>query len=94
VFLRSFGSVLGKGSVVFMADNVYVAGVGGELVAEDGDVNTHKLRRLGDGSEFLVVKNYYTVDVLVDVLSPYAREFSSDNVWFGKYYWYVFYEVR
>lgn len=94
VFLRSYGSVLGKGSVLFMVDNVYVAGVGGELVAKGGEINTYKLRSLGDGSEFLVVKNYYSVDMLVDFLSPYAKEFSSDNVWFGKHYWYVFCELR
>lgn len=92
--LKSMGFVMVKGSVVFMADNVFVFGVGGELVRKNGDVDTYKLRRLNDGSEFLVVKNYYSREMLVDVLNPFAKELSSDNVWFGDCYWYVFFEFR
>jgi len=92
-FLSGFCSVLGSGSVVFLADNVFVAGVGGELVEKSGEVDTFKLRRLRGGSEFLVVKNYYSREELVDLLSPYARGLMSDNVWFGEDYWFVFFEV-
>jgi ubiquinone/menaquinone biosynthesis C-methylase UbiE len=91
-FLRGLRSVLGEGSVVFMADNVHVPSVGGEFVRRSCEIDSYRLRRLRSGREFLVVKNYYSVEMLVDVLSPFAREFSSDNVWFGDCYWYVFFE--
>jgi SAM-dependent methyltransferase len=93
-FLKSLVAVLRRGSIVFMADNVYVPGVGGELVRKSGDVDTYKLRRLRDGGEFLVVKNYYSAEMLADVLGSFARGFSLDgNVWFGDCYWYVFFEL-
>ncbi len=94
-FFEGLLSILGGGSRVFMADNVFVPGVGGELIKKVGDVDSYKLRRLGDGREFLVVKNYYSAAELGDVLSPFARDFSAEgNVWFGDCYWYAFFELR
>ncbi len=94
-FFEGLRSVLAGGSRVFLFDNVFVPGVGGELVRKTGDVDSYKLRRLGEGREFLVVKNYYSAAELVDVLGPFARDFSVEsNVWFGDCYWYAFFESR
>ncbi len=50
---------LGSGSVIFMADNIYIAGIGGELISKPGTEDTYKIRKLADGSKHEVLKNYY-----------------------------------
>jgi SAM-dependent methyltransferase len=50
-FLQGFHVRLGPGAIVFMADNVYVPGIGGELVTRPGIEDTFKLRELSDGAQ-------------------------------------------
>src|SRR4030095_4307148 len=49
-FLAEFHTRLVPGAVVFMADNVYSPGIGGELVERPGVADTFKMRTLSDGS--------------------------------------------
>lgn len=58
-FLLHWTSRLGPGATVFMVDNMYNAGVGGELVTKSGDNNTYKIRTLANGRAYEVLKNYY-----------------------------------
>jgi ubiquinone/menaquinone biosynthesis C-methylase UbiE len=92
-FLEGFHRVLRKGSAVFMADNVCVPGLGGELVRKPGDENTYKRRRLKDGSESLVLKNYFSEEELVEVFSRHVAGFGRENVSVGGCFWYVRYEL-
>ena len=48
---------VGHETIVFVADNVYVPGIGGELVRKSSSADTFKLRELGDGSKHEVLKN-------------------------------------
>ena len=48
-FLTQFHAKLGHGATVFMADNVYVPGVGGDLVPRPDSKDTYKRRRLASG---------------------------------------------
>lgn len=48
-FLDGFHKRVGPGARVFMADNVYVPGIGGELIVKPGTQDTFKLRTLADG---------------------------------------------
>lgn len=93
LFLKGFHRVLRNGSAIFMADNVYVPGVGGELVAKEGEEDTYKLRRLKDGSEIVVLKNYFSVGELIEIFSRHAEGFSKENVFYGSCFWYVTYEL-
>jgi len=93
-FLKSLNNVLRSGSKVFMADNVYVPGLGGKLITKEDDENTYKLRTLKDGSENLILKNYFSVDELIEIFNRYAEEFDRENVFYGDRYWYVIYELR
>jgi len=77
-----------------MADNVYVPGLGGKLITKEDDENTYKLRTLKDGSENLILKNYFSVDELIETFNRYAEEFDRENVFYGDRYWYVIYELR
>lgn len=89
-FLDGFHKRLGPGAVVFMADNVYVPGVGGKLITRPGIEDTFKLRKLPEGSEHEVLKNYYSADQLRSILSPLASEL---QVHVGKCFWWVSYTV-
>ena len=90
-FLTEFHRVLGKGSRVFIADNVYVQGIGGELDRREGDPNTYKIRSLKDGGVFTIVKNYFSVEDLGEIFRRHVEGFSEDNVRHGKCFWNVDY---
>jgi ubiquinone/menaquinone biosynthesis C-methylase UbiE len=91
LFFEDFHRVLQKGSKVFMADNV--AGNAEGLIVREGDSNTYQLREL-DGSKHLVLKNYFSVDDLMRIFGKYAKRFSRENVFYGRYFWYLFYELK
>ncbi len=87
-FLTGLGARLEPGSVVFMADNMYMPGVGGELVSTPGHPDTFKLRTLADGSQHLVLKNYYDEGQLRTLLNSYASDL---RVHMGTAYWWCSY---
>lgn len=93
-FLEEFHRVLQNRAKVFLADNVYVPRIGGRLVSKPGDENTYKLRRLENGSEHLVLKNYFKVQDLMNIFGNLARKFTRESVFYGSYYWYVVYEPQ
>jgi len=75
-------------------DNVYVRGVGGELLTQIGDENTYKVRKLKDGSKHLILKNYFSMDELTGLLGDHAPKIRVEDVHFGKCYWHVAYENK
>jgi SAM-dependent methyltransferase len=89
-FLRGFHRRLEPGAVVFMADNVYLPGVGGELVTRPGMQDTFKLRELSDGKKYEVLKNYYDAEQLRTILSPIS---TALNIQIGQHFWWVNYHV-
>jgi len=93
-FLETFHSVLQDKSRVFMADNVYVPGIGGQLVIKEGDENTYKLRTSGDGSKDLILKNYYQTGELTKIFSQYAKSFNDENVVCSNFFWFVVYDLK
>lgn len=89
-FLSGFHKRLGAGAIVFMADNVYMLGIGGELIIKPGVEDTFKLRYLSDASKYEIIKNYYTADHLNSILSPWS---SNLQVHVGNCFWWVSYSV-
>lgn len=89
-FLNGFHSRLGKGSLVFMADNTFEEGRGGEFVKVDGIADTFKIRKLPDGSRHKVLKNYYDKTSLRKIFSPLTSNLTIHE---GKWFWWVSYEV-
>lgn len=93
-FLKEFHRVLKPQAKIFIADNCYFSGIGGELVTKKDDINTYKLRKLKDNTKQLILKNYYSKNDLVDIFSKYASSFSKENIFYGKYAWCVFYKLQ
>jgi 2-polyprenyl-3-methyl-5-hydroxy-6-metoxy-1,4-benzoquinol methylase len=87
-FLEQLHGRLPGDAVVFLADNVFVPGVGGELVARPGCTDTFKHRTLKNGSQYEIVKNYYDADELQVLLQPWARDLRIDV---GTCYWQAVY---
>ncbi len=89
-FLTGFHEKLESGAVVFMNDNVFIPGIGGELITDDKTQDSYKLRTLSDGSRFEVLKNFYSAEELARIFQGIATKIDV-NV--GKYFWWISYEV-
>jgi SAM-dependent methyltransferase len=91
VFLDGLHARLEPGAIVYMADNVHVPGVGGELLPADESGDTYKLRRLSDGGRHRVLKNYYSAGELRQLLSPGAADLVVRT---GSWFWSATYRVE
>ena len=89
-FLEGFHNRLGSGALVFMCDNVFLPGVGGNLVTRSEGEDTFKVRELSDGSKHEVLKNYYDADQLRAILSPASSDL---HIHMGSCYWWVRYRT-
>lgn len=81
-FLASLHRRLAPGATVLLMDNLYVEGSSTPLGARDAEGDTYQCRRLGDGSETLVLKNFPTAEELASDLAPQTVRFEK-----LQYYW-------
>lgn len=89
-FLRQLHRKLSPGAAVFITDNCYVPGVGGQLVEKLGCQDTFKLRELSDGSQCEVLKNYYDSGQLHQIFAEFSSELRIN---IGDYFWWVSYRL-
>jgi SAM-dependent methyltransferase len=90
-FLAGLDRRLLAGARVVLLDNRFVEGSSTPVERRDGDGNTYQRRRLNDGSEHVVLKNF-----------PAEAELRADVAAFGRnvrftalrYYWLLSYEKR
>jgi demethylmenaquinone methyltransferase/2-methoxy-6-polyprenyl-1,4-benzoquinol methylase len=90
-FLASLHGCLESGARVVMLDNRYVPGSSTAIHSIDAEGNSYQLRRLGDGAEVRVLKNFPGEAELRARLSPHAAQFSYREF---EYYWLVEYRLR
>ncbi|MGA7985341.1 MAG: class I SAM-dependent methyltransferase, partial [Burkholderiales bacterium] len=91
VFLISLDQRLLVGAKVVLLDNLFVEGNSTPIANDDADGNTYQRRRLNDGSEHIVLKNYPSeAELCADVAS------FGENVSFTalEYYWLLSYDKR
>lgn len=90
-FLERLHALLEPGALVLCLDNTFVAGQSTPITRTDGDGNTFQTRRLENGNEFEVLKNYPTEDELRAAVGS-----AADNVevkWL-QHYWVLSYRIR
>ena len=87
-FLNCFHQKLLPGSTIYIADNNYIEGAGGVFVHTPGDMNTYKIRTISDGSEYEILKNYYTEDELREIFKTHSHDIEFRS---GKFYWRIKY---
>jgi SAM-dependent methyltransferase len=93
-FLEGLHGALVPKSTLFFADNVFVPRLGEELVSRGEDKNSYKLRKLRDGSQHLVLKNYFSKEELEGVFGALAGvDLESLDVFHGERYWHVRYQL-
>jgi SAM-dependent methyltransferase len=76
------------GSIVYLADSVYMPGLGGELLPADRSGDTYKLRRLADGGRHRLLKNYFSERELSELLAPGTSDLTirtATNFWSARY---------
>ncbi len=78
---------LRKNGLIWMIDNNPPAeGPQTNIIRTDKHGNSFKIRRLQNGTEFVILKNYFTRDQLQSILAPC---FSIKRLDYGTYYWSV-----
>jgi SAM-dependent methyltransferase len=90
-FLHGLHGRVGPGSPVFMADNVYLEGLGGTLIKKPGSPDTCKLRQLKDGTTHEIVKNYYAAAELKNIFKDFADEL---HIEIGQCFWWLKYRTK
>ena len=89
-FIRSLHGALRKGALVVLLDNRYVEGSSTPIFHVDGDGNTYQRRRLDDGSEHVVLKNFPTRDELASDIGEHGSALAYTAY---DYYWLLEYKV-
>jgi len=89
-FLRSLHSRLARGARVVLFDNRYVEGAMHAIAETDPEGNTYQRRRLADGSENRVLKNFPSEDDLRRVLTGVASTVRYTPL---HYYWLLDYRL-
>lgn len=90
-FLDCFHSRLSPGARVVFVDNNYVEGSSTPISRQDCDGNTFQKRKLEDGSEFEVLKNFPTETELRASVNELADDIEVTRL---QYYWCLRYTLR
>lgn len=90
-FLYQLHRRLGNGARMMFLDNRFVEGSSTRISRIDRGGNTYQRRRLEDGTEFEVLKNFPKVDEIKEILRRAGAK--NVNVVKLKYYWYATYLV-
>ncbi len=90
LFINALHSKLDDHAPVVLIDNRYVEGNSLPVSRHDAEGNTYQMRRLVDGSEYEVVKNFPTETELAEQLMPHADDLEIELL---TYYWLAKYRV-
>jgi ubiquinone/menaquinone biosynthesis C-methylase UbiE len=89
-FFTSLNRRLLPGARVVFLDNLYIEGSNTPITQRDEDGNTYQHRRLDDGSEHIVLKNFPAEQALIADVAGFAR---SPRYIALEYYWLFSYET-
>lgn len=92
-FIAGLHRTLRPQSSVFLADDVLVPDTGEELINRKSDDNTYRRRTLRDGSEHVIIKNFYSAEELFAIVGKHVTGLSIGNVFIGERYWYITYRL-
>jgi ubiquinone/menaquinone biosynthesis C-methylase UbiE len=90
-FVRNLAAHVEPGAVVAILDNTYAEGSSTPVARRDAEGNTYQMRRLANGEEYEVLKNFPTADELAEAVRPVAREAHLESL---TYYWLMVFTLR
>jgi demethylmenaquinone methyltransferase/2-methoxy-6-polyprenyl-1,4-benzoquinol methylase len=90
-FVQNLASHLEPGSLVAVLDNQYAEGSSTAVTRRDGEGNTYQMRRLANGEEHEVLKNFPAPAELAEAVRPVAREAHVETL---AYYWLLVFTLK
>ena len=90
-FVARLASRIEPGSVVAILDNSYAEGSSTPVSRTDSEGNTYQMRKLANGEQFEVLKNFPTPDELAAAVKGVAREAHLESV---TYYWLLVFTLK
>ncbi len=90
-FVANLSRRLEPGSMVVILDNQFAQWSSTPLSRRDAEGNTYQMRKLANGEEFEVLKNFPTAAELADAVRPVAREAHMESL---TYYWLMVFTLK
>ena len=90
-FVANLARRIEPGSVVAMLDNKYVEGSSTAISRRDAEGNTYQMRRLANGDQYEVLKNFPTAPELTQAVRGVARDARLEEL---QYYWLLVFTLR
>lgn len=90
-FVANLAAKLEPGAVVGILDNTWAHGSSTPISRTDAEGNTYQVRRLANGEEFEVLKNYPRPQELAEAIRPVAREAHLESL---TYYWLLVFTLK
>ena len=90
-FVQNLAAHLEPGAVVGILDNQYAEGSSTAISRRDADGNTYQMRKLANGEEYEVLKNFPGAAELAEAVRPVAREAHLESL---AYYWLLVFTLR
>jgi len=90
-FVSRLDAKLKRGSVIAFLDNTFVEGSSTPISRRDAEGNTYQVRKLANGEDYEVVKNFPTENELREAVADVAAEAHLESL---RYYWLLVFRTR
>jgi SAM-dependent methyltransferase len=90
-FVENLAARVEPGAVVAILDNTFTEWSSTPISRRDAEGNTYQMRKLANGEEFEVLKNFPTADELTEAVLPVAREAHLESL---TYYWLLVFTLK
>jgi demethylmenaquinone methyltransferase/2-methoxy-6-polyprenyl-1,4-benzoquinol methylase len=91
VFLSGFISNISPGGLVVFVDNQYVEGSNTPVDSKDEYGNTYQIRKLSNGNNYKVMKNFPADKEIMDIIDPIGSDIEIEHL---KYFWVLKFKVK
>jgi SAM-dependent methyltransferase len=90
-FVQNLSQRLEPGAVVGILDNTFAHGSSSPISRTDAEGNTYQMRKLANGEQFEVLKNFPSSLELTEAVRPIAREAHLEAL---TYYWLLVFTLK
>jgi SAM-dependent methyltransferase len=90
-FLSRFHRLFPSGSTIVFMDNRFVPGSNTPITRTDDEGNTYQMRKLENGNEYEVLKNFPDEKEIGEIIGAAAVEFFWTEL---QYYWFLTYKLK
>jgi demethylmenaquinone methyltransferase/2-methoxy-6-polyprenyl-1,4-benzoquinol methylase len=91
LFVKELSLKLQPGSRVAILDNSYAEGSSTPVSRRDAEGNTYQMRKLANGEQYEVLKNFPSALELTEAVRPVAREAHLESL---TYYWLLVFTLK